>query len=131
MDLSKSESHSFYYYTTLQQQVFVHLFHHSWGSKSLEKRQFRTTLLIMYHFILAVAAEDDDHFLFKSNSFTIKYVTKQLSSQEGQHKYSIAKIVCFFTTSATMLRCGKLTLSRVQLSIVGNFNYTWPCLPVP
>ena len=38
----------------------------------------------MYHFILAVAAEDDDHFLFKSNSFTIKYVTKQLSSQEGQ-----------------------------------------------
>ena len=37
----------------------------------------------MYHFILAVAAEDDDHFLFKSNTSS-KYVTKQLSSQEGQ-----------------------------------------------
>ena len=84
MDLSKSESHSFYYYSTYfnNKSLFICFITHE-GVNHLKNGNFG--LLIMYHFILAVAAEDDDHFLFKSNSFTIKYVTKQLSSQEGQH----------------------------------------------
>ena len=84
-------------------------------------------LLIMYHFILAVT--DTQRMMTISSLNQILAANMLLSNFQAKRVNLIPKSYIFYNIAA-MLRCGKLTLSRVQLSIVGNFNYTWPCLPV-
>ena len=81
----------------------------------------------MYHFILAVT--DTQRMMTISSLNQILAANMLLSNFQAKRVNLIPKSYIFYNIAA-MLRCGKLTLSRVQLSIVGNFNYTWPCLPV-